>query len=188
MSVLPPELYGIDPDETWEFTPKAYRGLPEADKLVVTLRSPDAALDHLIESEDAKIHAAVRKAIPETIQALTRLSRKIDAARKANGRPDLPEAECLTPQEQAEREGSINAWAAYFALESEKSDRVELLRRVFAQCITSIKGLCNRSGKPLIVADPKKYIDALPKQIRVEIFEAINQGIQITSEEKASLT
>lgn len=188
MSNLPPELYGIDPEETWAYTPTAYRTLPESDRFTLTLRSPDAALDHLMESEDSKIHSAVRKAVPVAIQTMSMLSRRIDAVRKAESNPDKPEDECLSAEEVLARQEALTAWSVAFSEELSKSDRTELMRRVLGFCVVSWKGLKNRNGAEIKIPAASKIIDSLPKGVRLEVFDAIKDGVKVSQEEKASLT
>ena len=50
-TIIPPALFGIDPDEVWEYIPKAARELPKESQPVFFLKSPDAAMVRTCSSD-----------------------------------------------------------------------------------------------------------------------------------------
>jgi hypothetical protein len=175
-TIIPPTLFGIDPDETWDYTPAAFRELPEAERPVFHLKAPDAALDQLMDDEASALFAAVRKSIPKDQIAELRA---LDAIKK----DDRTEA-------QASRLDELNAaWNEAVVDAAAKSDRLDIQRRVLGFCVAGWSNLKTTRGKTLDrPKEDAKVVDSLSKALRAEIFLAIKQGMEITPEEKASLT
>lgn len=170
--ITPPSLFGIDPDETWNFTPPECEGME--DPIVIKLKTPDAALDELIEEEDMKIHLEARKAVPEVVATLQRIEK-------------------IKPEDRTEDDKAAFAQAnEAFILASvaaaEKVDRLALQRRALGACVVGWN-LKTRSGKPVeFPSKPEEIIDRMSKALRASVFAAIKRGATITKEEQVSLT
>lgn len=175
-TIIPPAMFGIDPEETWDFVPSAWRDLPKEEQASFALKAPDAGLDQAMEDEQSALVAAVRKTIPEKDRAeFRKLSAIAEDAR--------------TEEENARLAALDEAWSSAFIAAIEKTDRVAMQRRVLALCVAGWTNYRTKSGK--LVAwpkDPQKIIDCLGPALRAEIFAAVKRGAEITSEEKASLT
>lgn len=171
--ITPPSLFGIDPDETWNFTPPECKGME--DPIVIKLKTPDAALDELIEEEDMKIHIEARKAVPEVVATLQRIEKIKPEDRTEDDKAAFAQA----------NEAFIMASVAA----AEKVDRLALQRRALGACVVGWSGLKTPSGKDAPFPDkPEEVIDRLSKALRASVFAAIKRGATITKEEQASLT
>jgi len=172
--IIPPALFGIDPDETWPFVPAAARELPEVRRPVFHLKAPDAALDQLMEDEQQAIYTAARKAIGADVVAEMRMLGKLESP---------------TDDQKRRTEELDILWMEAFIDAAQKADRVALQRRVIGACLTGWDNFLNKSGKPIqFPTDQAKVIDCLGKELRAEIFAAIKRGAELTDAEKESLT
>jgi hypothetical protein len=173
-AITPPELFGIDPDETWDFTPERAAHLPEEKRPVFTLKAPDAALGDIMGAADDKVAAAARKARPEAAKAIVDLR----GIKEEERTPEQSEAFARAMEDFSE------AWIAA----AEQEDRVSLQRKVFAKCVVSWRNFRGRGGKDLgFPADPSRIVDYFPGALRGELFAAIQAGAVVTDEEKESL-
>jgi hypothetical protein len=174
-TIIPPALFGIDPDETWDYTPASAVGLPEAQRPVFRLRSPDAGLDQLMEDEASTLYAAVRKTMGSKIAELRALGDVLEKDR--------------TDEQKAKIEALNAEWSEAFVDAAQKTDRTAIQRRVLGFCVVGWDNLCTPSGKAVLrPKDDAKVIDSLGKVLRADVFAAIKRGIEVTPEEKASLT
>lgn len=174
-AINPPTLFGIDPDETWDYTPQVAQDLPEASRPVFRLRSPDAALDQLMDDEQSSLFNAVRKAIPRDQVAELRALDKI-------AKDDR------TPEQQARLDALNEAWNEAVVDAAAKLDRLDLQRRVLGYCIVSWSNLRTARGKAVErPKDDAKVVDFLSPPLRADLLAAIKRGVDITPEEKASL-
>ena len=175
-AITPPTLFGIDPDETWDYTPKIALDLPEDKRPTFKLRPPDAALDQLMEDEASALFAAVRKTVPADQVAELRALDKI------------PEKD-RTPDQVARLEALNAAWSEAVVDAASKQDRIAIQRRVLGYCVIGWSNLLTPKGKPVErPKDDSKVIDALSKVLRADLFLAIKNGMEITEADKASLT
>lgn len=174
-AITAPELFGIDPDETWDFVPTLSEGLPEQDRPVFTLRAPDAGLADLMALNDDKARAEAHRACPAEVVT-------INALRK------IPEAE-RTEQQASDYAEAVAKFGEAWIAAAEKIDRVSLQRKVFAKCVTGWRNFRRKDGKELpFPADSSRIVDFMPGALRGEVFAAIQAGATVTDEERASLT
>lgn len=197
---IPPELFGFDPEETWEYTPIGYRSLPKEKRLVLTLKAPDVALDHLMESEEAEMRRAVRAAVPEAIATMNRLRIVAEKSRSVallNAQGDEAKAEIearmvpdlLSDEQREEYSKAVEVWAgAVMAYDEKREDRFSVMRRVLGACVVSWTGLVTPKGKAI----PRPESDAdvlerLPKPVRAEVYNVLREGSRPTEEVMESL-
>lgn len=172
--IIAPTLFGIDPDEIWHYTPEAFAALPEGKRPVFHLKAPDAALDQLMEDEQQKIFADARKAIGADKVAEMRALGKI---------------EDKTDEQKRRSEELDAAWMEAFIDAAQKTDRLALQRRVLGFCVAGWTGFATARGKAIAFpSEPSKVIDCMSKELRADIFAAIKRGVELTDEEKESLT
>ena len=197
---IPPELFGFDPDETWEYTPIGYRSLPKEKRLILTLKAPDVALDHLMETEESEMRRAVRAAVPDAVATMNRLrivAQKARAAALLNAQDDEAKAEIegrtipdmLSEEQRDEYAKAVEAWAgAVMAYEENREDRFAVMRRVLGSCVVSWTGLVTPKGKA--VPRPENDADVLerlPKPVRAEVYSVLREGSRPTEEVMESL-
>lgn len=197
---IPPELFGFDPEETWEYTPIGYRSLPKEKRLVLTLKAPDVALDQLMEAEESEMRRAVRAAVPEAVATMNRLRIVAQKARDAailNAPDDVAKAEVeartipdlLDGDQKDEYSRAVEAWAgAVMAYEENREDRFSVMRRVLGACVVSWTGLVTPKGKA--IQRPEKDADVLerlPKPVRAEVYNVLREGSRPTEEVMESL-
>jgi hypothetical protein len=197
---IPPELFGFDPDETWEYTPIGYRSLPKEKRLVLTLKAPDVALDQLMEAEESEMRRAVRAAVPEAVATMNRLrivAQKARAAALLNAQDDEAKAEIeertipamLNDEQRDEYAKAVEAWAgAAMAYDEKREDRFAVMRRVLGACVASWTGLVTPKGKA--VPRPENDADVLerlPKPVRAEVYNVLREGSRPTEEVMESL-
>lgn len=201
---IPPELFGFDPDETWEYTPIGYRSLPKEKRLVLTLKAPDVALDHLMETEESEMRRAVRAAAPDAVTTMSRLrivAQKSRAAALLNAEqselgdeakseieartiPDL-----LSEEQREEYNKAVEEWAgAVMAYEEKREDRFSVMRRVLGACVASWTGLVTPKGKAIPRPEnDDDVLERLPKPVRVEVYNVLREGSRPTEEVMESL-
>ena len=197
---IPPELFGFDPDETWEYTPIGYRSLPKEKRLVLTLKAPDVALDHLMETEESEMRRAVRSAVPEAVATMNRLrivAQKSRAAALLNTQDEAEKVEIeartipdlLSEEGKDEYAKAVEEWAgAVLAYEEKREDRFAVMRRVLGSCVASWTGLVTPKGK--VIPRPENDADVLerlPKGVRVEVYNVLREGSRPTEEVMESL-
>lgn len=172
--IIPPTLFGIDPDEIWHYTPKSFEALPESNRPVFHLKAPDAALDQLMEDEQQKIFADARKAIgADKVAEMRALAKINEKSAEQNARADELDI----------------AWMEAFIDTAQKTDRLAIQRRVLGACVTGWTGFATSRGRAIpFPSEPSKVIDCMGKELRADIFAAIKRGAELTEEEKASLT
>jgi|GEM_PF-4097227 len=174
-TIIPPALFGIDPDETWDYIPEKARELPDDMKPVFILSAPDAALDQEMEMEESKVRKAVLSAFPSEEYAEIGALDKIPAKERT--------------EEQVARHRELNhKWLLKWLEESNKVDSLPLMRKAFAKCVRGWKNVRTPRKALDFPSDPAKVVDMLSRELRTELFLAIKTGMEVTPEEKASLT
>lgn len=173
-AITPPELFGIDPDETWEFSPSLAADLPEEKRPVFTIKAPDAALGDIMAAADDRVATAARKACPEAARTIVELRA-------------IPE-EQRTLEQVAAHARALDEFSSAWVDAGQKEDRAGIQRKVFAKCVLGWRNFRGRGGKDLgFPADPSRIVDYFPGALRGELFAAIQAGAVVTEEEKASL-
>lgn len=174
-AITPPELFGIDPDETWDFTPPSAAALPEDSRPIFTLRAPDAALGDLMAAADERVATEARKACPEAAKTLAALRL-------------VPEKE-RTPEQAESHAKALEEFGNAWVNAGQKEDRAGLQRKVFAKCVIGWRNFRDRRWRALpFPSDPLRIVDFFPGALRGDLFAAIQSGATVTDEEKASLT
>jgi len=173
-AITPPELFGIDPDETWEFSPSLAADLPEERRPIFILKAPDAGLGDIMAAADDRAAREARKACPEAARTIVELRA-------------VPE-ELRTPEQKEAHSRALDAFQSAWVDASEKEDRAGIQRKVFAKCVVSWRNFRGRGGKDLgFPADPSRIVDYFPGALRGELFAAIQAGAVVADEEKESL-
>lgn len=174
-AIIPPEMFGFDPDETWEFSPAIAADLPVEKRPVFILRPMDAGTWDEMESSDQRAWQAVRKACPEASATLQRVGR-------------IP-AEQRTDEDAKAFAEAVLAWEEAWVAETLKHDRIGLQRKLFAKYLIGWRNFRTRSGREIpFPADPLKIADCIPGKMRDELVSALKAGATVSDEEKASLT
>jgi len=175
-TIIPPALFGIDPDEVWEYIPKAARDLPKEAQPVFRLKSPDAAMDHRMDSEETKVFNEARKALgKEKVAAM----RTLQAVKE----------EDRTTEQKEGLEELAAAWVDAFTEAAENSGMASIQFDLLSACVAGWDNFRTASGKAIAFPSvAAKIPDCLGSRLRGELVEAIKKGIEITPEEKASLT
>lgn len=174
-TIIPPALFGIDPDEVWEYVPEKARNLPEGQAPTFTLSAPDAALDQEMELAESALRRAVKDAFPadeyaEIVQIET------------------TDKEKRTEEQNARYPVLLAKWVAKWSEEANKVDQLPLMRKVFAKCVKGWKNFRTPKKELVFPSDASKIVDMLSRELRTEMFLAIKKGMEVTQEERESLT
>jgi hypothetical protein len=178
MASVAPLLFGIDPDETWEFVPEVARAAGQS-KPSFSLKAPPLSLatkrEHLLSTKAAEIRAAVpglADQISELFGKDWKLPEGADESLKAQfvdlvGRWTRAWNDASTAHEKEEQ-----------AIDSE----------YLSTCVVSWDGFASKSSK-LLEFDRLK--DRIPEVIRgtlrEDIIGAISKGAVLTSEDHEGL-
>jgi hypothetical protein len=178
MTSIVPLLFGIDPDETWEFVPEVARAAGQS-KSSFSLKAPSLSLatkrEHLLSTKAAEIRAAVpglADQISEFFGKDWKLPADADESLKAQF-IDL-----------------IGRWTRAWSDASKAHEKEEqaIDAEYLSTCVVGWDGLPSRSGK-LLEFDRLK--DRIPEVIRgalrEEIIGAISKGATLTAEEHEGL-
>lgn len=149
MSITPPLLFGVDPDETWDYIPKAAKkaglSLP-----CVILKAPSLAAtvqrDELI-SEWRKAALALEPTVLDEIAALTGGKFKIAPLKE-----DATEEEAREYVERVKEFSRLNLrWSeAHEKVSPQFREREEAINlRILSESITGWRGLQSASGKAI---------------------------------------
>ena len=165
-----PILFGIDPDETWRYIPKAVQAagltLP-----AFTLKAPSLALATKRDALLAKIRKAAREDAAEALETIYRL-----------GKTDAAESEELAKA----RSAWLAAWVKAAAAHAEED--AELTARFFAECLVGWEGLSTAAGKALEFANYKgRLLEVIRGPLVEELVDAMAAGADLTQEEAVGL-
>ena len=178
MTAVAPLLFGIDPDETWEFVPEIAResGLSRPS---FSLKAPSLALatkrEHLIAAKASEIRAAAPGLADELTEAFG-----TDWKLPADSSDEV----------KAQFVGLIGRWTAVWKTVSQAHEKEEeaVNADYLSTCIVGWDGLASKSGKAL---DFDRLKDRIPEVVRgglrEDIIGAISKGAALTSDDHEGL-
>lgn len=177
-----PFLFGIDPDETWDYIPLAVRGTEQ--KTGFVLRAPSLAAATKREQFLAEIAKAANEAAPGA-------SKVIREAGAAQGLPPL--AEDASAEEKAQRHAVaeamrewLKAWAE--AVEARADEERALTERYISEGLVGWHDLPSGSGALIdYEANKGRIFEVLRGEILTELCDAIARGATLSREEKVGL-
>jgi len=187
-NINPPLLFGIDPDETWEYLPKAVRAAGATEPVFV-LKSPSLAISIKREAFLSEITASARAAAPEALQVLRSLN-------TTGGKLEpLPEnATDAEKQEYAEKQESVKKalldWATAWgdAVSSRADEERAITEKFLSDGIMEWRGLTSSSGRVIdFSANKNRITEVLRGSIVSELCEAIAAGSTLSQEEQVGL-
>lgn len=172
-----PILFGVDPDETWSYTPKAVRGTSQ--KTTFLLKPPRLALAVKREELSEAIAAKARAASPGAAESVLALSGKDGKA--------LPD---LTDEQKRERvEANVRWLDAWKTAEKDHADAIKASdEAILSECVVGWSDLPGPTGKPLdfAVLGPR-LLEVLRGPIRAELVAAALKGASLSREDAEGL-
>lgn len=187
-NINPPLLFGIDPDETWEYLPKAVRAAGATEPVFV-LKSPSLAISIKREAFLSETTAAARAAAPDALQVLRSLNAtggKLEA---------LPEnATDAEKQEYSEKQESVKKalldWATAWgnAVSARSEEERAITEKFLSDGLVEWRSLSSSSGRVIdFAANKNRIMEVLRGSIVSELCEAIAAGSTLSQEEQVGL-
>ena len=174
-----PLLFGIDPDETWEYVLKGQR--ESKDPAVFTLKAPTMATAAKREDFLSRMATLANKECPEAVK-IARDNDGISAPGPDASKEDIAKYKRV----EAATKAWLTAWGKM--VQDNASEERAISRLILLEGVAGWKGLKTQSGKPISYEKNKGRVhEVLRGAIAAEICNAISQGASLSEEEKVGL-
>lgn len=186
--INPPLLFGIDPDETWDYVPKDCRAAKMTEPVFI-LRPASLATSIKREALIAEITKEVRAAVPDAIETLRDYEKAGGKlAPLPEGATDAEKAEYAEKKEAIKK--ALEDWAAAWAdaVTDRAAEEQAITEKYLSEGVAGWRGLPSPSGKMIdFEANKGRLTEVLRGKIASEICEAIAAGATLSHEEQVGL-